>query len=278
MTAKRSNADFPDGLSEPLTACPRGRKNVANWPWLDEVVSRLSKRGLPPAYIRRFTEELSDHLEDVKEDIMSTEKDVVSRLGEPERVAEAAVAEYRQRSFLGQHSTAAFAVFAVSPVSLQIALFIIVVLAVKAFAIVAEQVGLLSDNGHFTAPSPLAVEITQYVFSFLFVVIPSVLAALLYCKLAQRLGLSKRWAIVSCLVLAAMALLPCWYVRLGADAAGHPCVVSGLSIPFLEYGWSLCWLNISQLLQLAAPLAIGWWLLRRRRHVGETATGAIATV
>ena len=242
---------------------------MASQLWLDDVRKRLAGHGLPRAYVQRFAEELSDHLEDFKEKNMSTEADVYSQLGEPEQVANAAVVAYRRRSFLGRHPTAAFLVFGVSPIMSQIVLFIIVVLVAKALGILVDQLGLLSDNGRYVPPSPIAVEVTQYAFSFLFVVIPSLVAAVLYCKLGRRLGLGRPWMAVSCVVLATMAMLPCWYVRLGADAAGHPRVVGGLSFPFFDYGWSDCFLNISQLVQLAVPLAIGWWLLRRRSSRGR---------
>jgi hypothetical protein len=234
---------------------------MANLPWLDDVQRRLAKRGLPPAYIQRFADELSDHIEDFKEKNMSTEANAYSRLGKPEHVADAAVTEYRRRSFLGRHPMAAFLVFAVSPVLSQIVLFAVVVLGVRAVAAVAYQLGLLSNDGRFVPPSPFEVEVTQYIFSLLFVVIPTIFAAMLYCKLGRRLGLATPWMVCSCVILAAMAMLPCWCVRLGADAAGHPCVVGSLSFPLFDYGWSECWLNISQLVQLTAPLLIGWWLL-----------------
>ena len=44
---------------------------MANQPWLDEVRQRLAKHALPPSYVQRFTEELSDHLEDLKEENMT---------------------------------------------------------------------------------------------------------------------------------------------------------------------------------------------------------------
>ena len=69
---------------------------MGNQPWLDRVRERLARQALPPAYIRRFTEELSDHLEDLKEESMET--DALSRLGEPGQLANAAVAAYRRRS------------------------------------------------------------------------------------------------------------------------------------------------------------------------------------
>ena len=104
---------------------------MANLPWLDEVLARLARRGLPPNYVRRFAEELSDHLDDLKEENMSKAVDVVSRLGKPEQVAEAAVTAYRRRSFLGRHPTAAFLVFAVSPLVSQIGFFVITAVGVR---------------------------------------------------------------------------------------------------------------------------------------------------
>ena len=58
-----------------------------------------------------FAEELSDHLQDFKEDAMSTEADMYSQFGEPEQVANAALVAYQQHSFLGRHPTAAFLIF-----------------------------------------------------------------------------------------------------------------------------------------------------------------------
>ncbi|MFZ1936506.1 MAG: hypothetical protein WCB27_23505 [Thermoguttaceae bacterium] len=243
---------------------------MANLPWLDEVLARLARRGLPPNYVRRFAEELSDHLDDLKEENMSKAVDVVSRLGKPEQVAEAAVTAYRRRSFLGRHPTAAFLVFAVSPLVSQIGFFVITAVGVRILALLADRLGILSDNGKYAPPGPVALEAMQYVFSFLFTVIPSILAAILYCKLGRRFGVARQWVLVSCLVLALMAMQPWWCVRIGADAAGHIRVVSALMIPFLSRGWSICCqLHVSQLIQLAVPLAIGWWFLRRVRSRGR---------
>ena len=50
-------------------------------PWLNRVRERLARQLLPPSYVQRFVEELSDHLEDVKEDGMDHNSS--SRLGEP---------------------------------------------------------------------------------------------------------------------------------------------------------------------------------------------------
>ena len=80
---------------------------MANLSWLDDVRQRLARqRVLPPSYVQRFVEELSDHLDDLKEESM--EVDAISRLGEPEQVADAAVAAYRRRSSPGRHPTVTF--------------------------------------------------------------------------------------------------------------------------------------------------------------------------
>jgi hypothetical protein len=241
---------------------------MANQAWLDQVQERLAKQALPPAYIRRFMDEVSDHFQDITEENMRTESNVLSRLGEPNQVAEAAVTAYRRRSFLGRHPTAAFFVFAVSPVASQFVLFILTLIGAKGVGAIAERLGLFSDHGKFIMPSPLALEVSYSMFSLIFVIIPTILAAILYCKLAKRLGIGKKWMFVSCLVLAAMAMLPCGFVRLGADAAGHVCVSGGFWIPFL-HGLSICNLHILQLIQLTVPLAIGWWFIRRKRAQRE---------
>jgi hypothetical protein len=114
-------------------------------------------------------------------------------------------------------------------------------------------------------PSAIALQATSYVFSLLFVIVPSILAGILYCKLAERLGIGKKWMFVSCIVLAIMAMLPCWYVRIVADASGHTSTLASLSFPFLCPDWSVDYSHISQLVQLVVPLAIGWWFMRRKR-------------
>jgi hypothetical protein len=227
--------------------------------WFDDLRRQLAGRGLPPAYVERFVAELSDHLEDLMEEKMSMDSEMISRLGHPEQVAEAAAVAYRQRSYLGRHPMAAFLVFAVSPVVWEVVLFVVVLLTVKVSAAVAYQLGYLSEQGRYVPPSTTALEITQYVFSFFFIVIPSLLVAVLYCRLGRRLGMARGWMWVSCIVVAMMTLLPWWYVRLGADAVGHPRVVGGLSSPVINY----------EMIQLAVPLLIGWWFLRRRGWLGQ---------
>jgi len=83
--------------------------------------------------------------------------------------------------------------------------------------------------------------------------------SILYCKLARLLGISRRWIIVSCVVLAAMAAIPTfWYVRF-SDVPGKNLWVFGIGFPP----------HIQQLGQCIVPLVIGWWFLRRTRGQGR---------
>ena len=51
--------------------------------WFDDLRRQLASRGLPPAYVERFVAELSDHLEDLKEENMSKDSERVSKSGGP---------------------------------------------------------------------------------------------------------------------------------------------------------------------------------------------------
>jgi hypothetical protein len=111
-----------------------------------------------------------------------------------------------------------------------------------------------------------------YLGSLLIVLIPSILASILYCRLARRLGVGKTWMLLSCAMLAVLsALFLCTarvsaipeenWLRLGIN---FPQSISHL------YG-TFVWIILSprQLMQFLVPLAIGWWFLRRKHDQGQ---------
>ena len=57
--------------------------------WLERLREELARRRLPKSYADRLVRELSDHVQDLTEENMSTEA-VIASLGEPELVADAA--------------------------------------------------------------------------------------------------------------------------------------------------------------------------------------------
>jgi hypothetical protein len=241
---------------------------MANQAWLDVVRQRLTKHALPPTYIQRFLGELSDHLEDLKEETMSAESDVYSRLGEPSQVADAAVVAYRRRSFLGSHPVAAFLVFGLSPV---VSLLALVALVIAGLVILPDgwDKPLFAGLSQFGPSASVAV---AYLGSLLTVVIPSILVSILYCWLAGRSGIGRKWILLSCTILAVLAALPSCtakvslipaesWMRIGLwrpDSMGHVCYF---------FTWTLC--RPQQLMQFLVPLAIGCWFMWRRRDHRE---------
>jgi hypothetical protein len=161
---------------------------MGDQPWLNRVRERLARQALPSAYIRRLMEELSDHLEDFKEESMET--DAYCRLGEPEQVAEAAATAYRRRSFLGRHPTAAFLVFAISPVIAQYVLFCVGGMVLMT---------LRADH-------TLDWYENHWILS-LIIVVCSTFLSIVYGELAMRLGIGRKWMLASCAVLGAFGLL-----------------------------------------------------------------------
>jgi hypothetical protein len=229
-------------------------------PWLNRVRQRLAKHDLAPNYVERVVEELANHLEDLKEQSTSTEADAYSRLGEPEQVAEAAVTAYKRRSFLGRHPAAAFLVFGVSPVALLVALFVVTLCFIGMIEI---GVGITKEP-----PNDLGIvgsAVVNFVGSLLTVVVPSILATILYCQLAKRLGAGRKWILVSSVTLAVFASSPAYWRAGSGDHSWR------FSVPWCGFHGGGSWVALTQhLVNLIVPLAIAWWFLRRN-HEAPTA-------
>jgi len=187
-------------------------------------------------------------------------------------VARAAVTAYRWRSFLGRHPTAAFLVFAVSPA---VSLFtgIVAVLWVVGMAVDWLYPAFLDGAPKWLGWAlPDALRIST-------LIIPSILASALYCRLARRLGLGMKWGLVSCAMLAALAATVQYGVRL-SDVPGKSSLYLGLCIPqraadldrFLMHVFFGTW----QTVQLAVPLAVGCWFLWRKRGEGRESQPPLA--
>ena len=246
---------------------------MANRTWLENVRRQLADNGLPPAYIRRFMEELADHYQDVSEHIteenMSTEKDVASRLGEPSELAEAAVYAFRRRTFLGRHPAAAFLVFGLAPLASLLGLFLLAFACLYGGFTACERLGF--DLKAIKQLDPAASVVLPYLLSLLMVMLPAALASLLYCKLIRRCGISRRWMILSSLVLAIVAILPIWTVSL-SDQPGQSALRCGIGSPQNIAGTLVIYFSsFQQWLQFLTPLCVGLWFLRRM-HKGTQRT------
>jgi hypothetical protein len=185
---------------------------------------------------------------------------VFSRLGEPEQVAEAAIVGYRQRSFVGRHPLAAFLVFAVSPVLSMLAVGAAVV---AAFVVACDWLGLGEAlRQAFWQLGPLAAATASYGAIALFVVVPSVVLTILYCRLAERLCISRKWMFASCAALAVVAAALSVIVRL-SDVPGQSELTYSMGIGVSALP------SVRQLIQLAIPLAVGLWCMRHGRDAGQ---------
>ncbi len=218
---------------------------MGNQTWLDSVRQRLARQALPSTYVKRFTEELSDHLEDIKEHNM--EADLNSRLGEPEKVANAAVLAYRRRSFLGRHPILAFGI---SPF---FSLIVVFYIFGTAYLLLIEACGIYDTLHHL---GTFGKTLFCQSFLLLTIVVPSILVCVLYCHLARRLGMNRKWFVTACAVVAVMASsASCW---------PNPGGVFYFDIRWVGFWFGLWICKIQHFMQFIVPLAVAYWFLRHK--------------
>jgi len=218
---------------------------MGNPRWFDELRNRLLRQGLPADYVRRLVGELNDHFQDLKEETMRTDVEACAQLGPVEEVARAVTTAYRQRSFLGRHPLAAFLVFAVSPVALSILAMPVVFFAAYWLG---RGLGYWDQAGVHLGVWGRSV--LPYGLTLVAIVLPTALLSLLYCRVAQRIGMGKRWMLLSCGVLAVFAAAVHCQVLL--DPSGHGRLTVGVGVH-----------DLLQLAQPVLPLVLGGWFLRR---------------
>jgi hypothetical protein len=225
---------------------------MASLPWFDEVAERLTACRLPQEYVQRIVRELADHFEDLTEETMGMEAEAFSRLGEPQHVAAAAVEAYRRRNLLARHPALKLLVFAVSPI---LSLIVFAIAGLFVLSAVARGLGYVDSTG--THVGDVVKAILPYLLTALTIVIPAAVLTALYFVLARRLGIGRRWTLVSCLVLSMLAGLAMCDVTL-SELPGQSRLTYGLGVGF---GGA----DLLRMCQALAPLALGLWLLRRNR-------------
>jgi hypothetical protein len=213
--------------------------------WLDNLQRQLIGRNLPSKYVQRFLEEAADHLEDLMEETME-KTDFSARMGESEHVAEAAVAEYRRRGFLGRHPAAAFLTFAVSPL---LAFLVLMFAALIALVSASQWIGLIDNDGlHLGAAGRVVIACA---LPLTVIALPAMLLSFLYCRLARRTAIGTRWMLASCGAL--VVISSATYCQLTyAGMSAHGCL-------FVFFGAK----NAMQIAQFAIAAAFSWWLIRR---------------
>jgi hypothetical protein len=206
-------------------------------PWLEQLRELVNRQRLPPQYVERLVEELSDHFQDIQEEKKRMDAEQVctadARMGEPSELAQFVGSEYRKLCFSQKHPVV---MFAVMPVLLLLGIwFALGLLLVGIGSMFEERVELVADR--FAEAGSLTKELICCGVIWL----PLTLTTLIFCRAAQRRGFSWRWSMLSA---ATLAIFPGMTVRLSASM-----LAVGV-VPLL---------SVKAILQFMLPLAIGSW-------------------
>lgn len=223
--------------------------------WLERYRQELSRRKLPPDYVERLVLELSDHFTDITEENISTEATVCSRLGEPARVAEVAVQEFRKRSILNRRPVLAFSTFVLLPIPLLTLAWVLVSAVLFLIGeLIPDETTVLREI------TPMEV-VVAHLFVNAFIVVPAAVVAVFYTRLARKTVRNRLWTMVSCLLLATVTGL-IFHQQTFSEEPGKSTITVGIPIAPHFRG-----INSTQLAQFAVPMGIGLLALRRQRFV-----------
>jgi hypothetical protein len=170
--------------------------------WLDELREELARHKLPRRYSKRLVLKLSDHLTDFMEDHMSMDavdlRDAVRPMGLPSQIAAVAACEFRKQRFSGRHPLLTFAAL---PVITLLGFWIGGLLAlIGAGAAIAKLFG--HEAGPDPTQIPSSLETILPWIGRAYILVPLVLSAAYFCRLARKAAVGWRWPMLACLLLA----------------------------------------------------------------------------
>jgi hypothetical protein len=225
--------------------------------WLNEVAGALRRQGLPRSYIRRFTEELVDHVDDYyhthsQEKIGMDAEICTDRMGTPDEIARRAAHELRRRTYAGRHP---FVTFVAAP--LPTAVLLLVGLCIP-FLLILTAVPDDYAPGYFPAWAAVVMQSVVWAMQF----VPFVAGAVVFCYLAKRAFCGARWPFIACALVALLAGSFAVHLTLPTGAAGSGSLMMGFAIPFRSIRWPLAFVPM-QLLQALAPITV-WFVYFRR--------------
>ena len=229
---------------------------MSNRPMLEAVAAELRRHGLPLADVARLLQELDDHMADLfaeqgghMDERMHANEPIEARLGRPEALVAAALANRRQASIFGRHPILSFIVAPIPVAILSwIGLLLLWLGLLEATGWMIGEKEVLRDCPALRVYALKAIEIGMRFLS------PALAGALL-CWCADRAGMSWRWTLAATCLVALVAEALVFQVKMSAEP-GHGAVVFGLGFPVLQ------WINLVQLL---VPIAVGAAFLWRAR-------------
>jgi hypothetical protein len=237
--------------------------------WRDQLRHKLRQQNLPPAYIDRLLDELSDHLLDTQTENPSMEaQHAITRLGSTNRIAAAVTDEFRRRTFAGRHPWLTFVLFPFAFVPLLFVSLLAAVLAIGWLLGVTAEWLIVPESQWLSKTTESRLEwwiLGAYDFYVRFV--PFVLASWMFCRWGRRSGM-RWWPLVACTIVAV--------------TAGF---IFTKSIPSMDDKPGLWMIGLAthfkarQVVQLLVPLAVAAWLMLKlpRAPKSASAQNAIAT-
>ena len=230
---------------------------MATRKWLDDVAVALHRQGFSGAYIRRFTDELADHVEDLFRERIGMDANLISdRLGTPDELASRAVCAMRQRTYAGRHPLVTF-VAAPLPTAV---LLLVALCAGFLLALSAVPEGAVADEMPVWAPA--VMQGIAWAMRF----VPFLAGAVLFCHLARRAHCGSGWSFAACALVALLALVFMVSLTFPTNGPGSGSLTLGFGLPP----------RLAQWFQALPPLSV--WLLyvgldRRQRSRSATAAG-----
>jgi hypothetical protein len=235
---------------------------------LETVAVGLRRQGLPAADIARLLDELDDHVTDIlteegvlMHEPMEMKERIEARIGRPELLVAAAVANRRQASFFGRHPVWSFIV---APIPLAVLAWTAFVFGF--FGLLEGAAWLFGDafaiEGKVVSEWPTWLFYTIKAFEYAAPFLPSALVAVLLCWCAKRGGLSWKWTLTACGLVAFVAWTLVVQMKL-PEEPGQGQYMLGFGLPFFR---------LMNFFQLLVPLAVGTlYLLGSRRRTAAHA-------
>jgi hypothetical protein len=244
----------------------------------DRLSERLLHAGIAPRHVRRYTRELSDHLDDLVREEMGNgtgrelaETKALSRLGNEDNLAAAMLERPELRAFMARYP---WAVFGVGP---------ILMLVLSLAAALAVEMGIIQSANLWApsfgvTPGPIAAKgFTQalLIWNTLTMYGGPLAFAWLFYWIGERQRMPKTWIMTGiAIVCVAGGFQNLVYYDTGCKGCGHLNLTSGLLPPFpnLAEGFARAAIN------LAIAGGVWWWLMARKKDTTATALSRTARI
>lgn len=222
--------------------------------WREALRVDLRRQNLPPAYIDRLVEELSDHLLDTQTENPSMDAhNALACLGSTDTIAAVASHEFRSRTFASRHPWLIFVVFPIVFVPLLFGLIPLLVFSISWLYGTTLEWFEISEASLVpsTSMQPRLEWWILAVFDSCSRFVPFIFGAWLFCRWGRRSGM-RWWPLVACTIVATTSgFLFTKSIPSTADQPGL--LVIGLATRFEAH----------QFVQLLVPLAVAGWMLIR---------------